>query len=217
MVAESQYGSIGETGLRFFGKVSASISHEMKNILAIINENAGLLEDLSFAARKGSPIDPDRLDRTVGNFGKQIQRADTILRNMSCFAHSVDQFNATVNLGELTRLVADLAGRMAAMRKVAIEIAAPPEPIHLSANPFLLENLVWLCLEYAIAATGADRTLTLIPGKSEAGPCLRMAGLDGLSQDFAEQLPTGAKEILAALGAGLVPDFTTNTLTLHLG
>lgn len=213
----AQYGSIGETGLRFFGKVSASISHEMKNILAIINENAGLLEDLSFAARKGSPIDPDRLDRTVGNFSKQIQRADTILKNLSCFAHSVDQFSAPVNLYELTRLVADLAGRRAAMRKITLETAAPPEPVQLTTNPFLLENLVWLCLEYAIATTDADRTLTLTPGTSEAGgTCLHITGLDRLGQDFAEQLPTGTNEILAALGAGLIPDFTTNTLTLRL-
>ena len=32
--------------LTFFGKVNASISHELKNILAIISETAGLLGDL---------------------------------------------------------------------------------------------------------------------------------------------------------------------------
>ena len=37
---------IGETGLRFFGKINSSISHEMRNVLAIINENAGLMKDL---------------------------------------------------------------------------------------------------------------------------------------------------------------------------
>ncbi len=31
--------------LVFFGKVNASISHELKNILAIISEAAGLLND----------------------------------------------------------------------------------------------------------------------------------------------------------------------------
>ena len=42
---QAHYDSIGGSGLQFFGKVSASISHELKNVLAIINENAGLLED----------------------------------------------------------------------------------------------------------------------------------------------------------------------------
>ena len=37
---------VQDGGLFFFGKMSASISHELKNVLAIINENAGLAEDL---------------------------------------------------------------------------------------------------------------------------------------------------------------------------
>jgi signal transduction histidine kinase len=211
-----QYETIGKTGLLFFGKVSASISHEMKNVLAIINENAGLLEDLSFAARKGSPLDPERLDRVAGNFGKQIRRADTILKNLSTFAHSVDQFSAQVDLYELVRLVANLAGRPAAMRKITLETVQPAEPVHLAGNPFLLENLVWLYLEYAIAATSADRTLTLTPEKTDSGICLHIAALDGLPQAFAEELPSGCKEILDAMGAKLVPDTANNKLTLRL-
>jgi hypothetical protein len=39
--------SLGRQGLQFFGKISASVSHEIKNVLAVIGENAGLLEDLA--------------------------------------------------------------------------------------------------------------------------------------------------------------------------
>ena len=41
----NQWDIIGGEGLQFFGKMSASISHEIKNVLAIINENTGLIED----------------------------------------------------------------------------------------------------------------------------------------------------------------------------
>jgi hypothetical protein len=41
--------------------MTASISHEIKNVMAIINESAGLLEDYSLMAEKGMPIDPERL------------------------------------------------------------------------------------------------------------------------------------------------------------
>jgi len=47
-----------ETALRFFGNISTSISHEIKNVLAIINENAGLLEDYNLHGRKGNPAQP---------------------------------------------------------------------------------------------------------------------------------------------------------------
>lgn len=214
---DSKYDGIGEAGLQFFGKVSASIAHEMKNILAIINENAGLLEDMTFAAqRAGGAIDPERLNRACQNFSKQIHRADEILKNMSQFAHSVDQFNVPVNLYELAGLVANLVGRRAAMRKVSLEMVAPQEPVNLTTTPFLLENLIWLCLEFAIAATSTDRLLTLTSEKTESGACLHIAGIDGLAQAFPAQLPAGHEEIFAAAGASLAVDFTGNVLTLHV-
>ncbi len=58
---------IAETGLQFFGEMSASISHEIKNVLAIVNENAGLLEDLTLMADRGKPIDPARLKTHGGS------------------------------------------------------------------------------------------------------------------------------------------------------
>ncbi len=82
---------IGETGLQFFGKMSASISHEMKNVMAIINENAGLLEDLTVMAEKGMPIDPERLKTQASRIMKQIRRGDDIIKGMNRFAHSVDE------------------------------------------------------------------------------------------------------------------------------
>ena len=82
---------ISETGLQFFGKMSASISHEMKNVMAIINENAGLLEDLTVMAEKGMPIDPQRLRTQASRIMKQIRRGDDIIKGMNRFAHSVDE------------------------------------------------------------------------------------------------------------------------------
>ena len=48
----------GYDSLAFFGKVSASISHELKNVMAIISETAGLLGDLSAMARGVQPSTP---------------------------------------------------------------------------------------------------------------------------------------------------------------
>lgn len=42
--------TVYETGLAFFGTTTASISHELKNALSIINELGGLMNDLLVAA-----------------------------------------------------------------------------------------------------------------------------------------------------------------------
>lgn len=213
----AQYNALGGSGLQFFGKVSASVSHELKNVLAIINENAGLLEDLTFAARRGSPIDPDRLERAVQNFSKQIRRADEILRNMNRFAHSVDQFEAQVDLGELAGLVAQLAGRKAAMGRILLEAMPPSQPVVLNTNPFLLENLIWLTLEFAIAATAAGSTIGLVPEKSDGAVLLHFTGISDMAGSFPGGMPAGHEDILAALGATMSPDMAGGRLTLQLG
>ena len=65
---------IAETGLQFFGRISASISHEIKNVLAIVNENAGLLEDYSIMAEGGMPLDPARLKKMASTVMKAPER-----------------------------------------------------------------------------------------------------------------------------------------------
>lgn len=212
----SEYDSLGESGLQFFGKVSASIAHEIKNVLAIINENAGLLEDLTFAAQKGAAIDLDRLNRVCRQFNKQILRADEIVKNMSRFAHSVDRFEAQVDLHELAVLVGNLAGRLAAMRKLAIVVEPPLTPIMAKNNPFLVQNLIWLCLESAFGVTTAGGTLRLAAECNDGRIGLRIGGIDGLTADFDAQLPAGCADLLDASGATLVVDPGKKDITLVL-
>lgn len=210
------YDAIGGAGLRFFGKVSASIAHEMKNVLAIINENAGLLEDLTFTAQRGKAIDPERLNKACQQFTKQIHRADGILKNMSRFAHSVDHFSGQTDLHDLAGLVGNLAGRPAAMRKLVIEVEPPRSPVVFSTNPFLLENLIWLCLEFAFSATAAGGTLTLSSIKTDSAVCLHISGIDGLAGDFADRMPAGYEPLVMALGAELVANVPGKELVLCL-
>lgn len=212
----SQYDALGEAGLLFFGKVSASISHEIKNVLAIINENVGLLEDFAFAAQNGKAIDPDRLSRVCQQFNKQILRADHILRNMSRFAHSVDRFESPVDLHDVAVLVANLAGRLAAMRKLTIAVDPPPSPIIVNTNPFLVQNLIWLCLELALTLTTAGGTLRLTAEKKNDRSSLRIDGLDGLTRDSAENLPAGLAGMFAAIGAECFADAEKKNITIFL-
>ena len=153
--------SIGECGLHCFGSISASVSHELKNALAIINENAGLLEDLSFMAEKGLPLDPVRLKSLAANIGKQIQRADGIIRNMNRFAHSADEAVKCIDLGDTLALTVALSSRLAAMKSVTLNLEPPPQPICVTSRLFYLENLFWLCLKEIFERAGVEKEITL--------------------------------------------------------
>jgi hypothetical protein len=67
---------LAQAGLRFFGKMSVSATHEIKNTLAIIKESAGLLEDLSMMAKKGQPLSTSHINDISQRVARQVKRSD---------------------------------------------------------------------------------------------------------------------------------------------
>lgn len=213
----AHYDEIGEAGLQFFGKITASTVHEVKNVLAIINENAGLLDDFVLMSQKGRPLDPARLENTAQNILRHIRRADGIMKNMSRFAHSVDESEKQIDLNETVELVIRLCSRLATMRGVSITITPFETPVMLTTNPFLFENLVWLVLDCAMVLAGSGKTLVLAVQKKDAGVRLGIGKIDDLEKTWQQHPPTQQLEtLLAVIGAGLRADFAKGELSLVL-
>jgi len=164
---------IAESGLQFFGKIAASISHEIKNVLAIINENAGLLEDLTLMAERGMAIDPQRLKALSRTLMKQVKRADTIVKNMNRFAHSADGSLQNIDLNDVIELLLALSNRIAAMRGITLNPKLNQNPVTIRTSPFLLMNLLWLCLDFAMDAAGGGKVVELATEKADAGIQIR--------------------------------------------
>jgi C4-dicarboxylate-specific signal transduction histidine kinase len=192
-----------DLGLQFFGKVSASISHEMKNVLAIINENVGLLEDLAYIAEKGQPIDPERMKKTCLNMTRQIKRGDTIMKNLNIFAHSIDEANKDIDLFRLVELVASLASRRAALRSVSLVVREPAVPVSLLGNPFLLQNFLWLCLEEVIETVQSGTELLLSVEKEENCSSIIIQGDGGPVFAAGKEMKTVPAAMLAELRAAV--------------
>jgi signal transduction histidine kinase len=171
---------VTESGLQFFGQMTASISHEIKNVLAIINENAGLLEDLALMADEGAEIDPQRLQNMSRAVMKQVSRADAIMKNMNRLAHSVDESIETIDLNDLLELLVALSNRFASTRGVAIQLKRNEGPLKLRTSPFFLMNLLWLCLDFAMDAAGEDKIVELVPRNTETGIDVFFKHLGGL-------------------------------------
>lgn len=208
---------IAETGLQFFGRISASISHELKNVLAIVNENAGLLEDLTLMADRGKPIDPARLKLMAATVKKQIGRADGIIQNMNRFAHSIDQTIKTVELNPTLELTIALTARFAAMRGVRVELLLPPNQLAIPTAPFFLINLLCLCLDFAMSASGDDKRIELVAEETADSVQIRFQRLEGLAGQLPATFPSAREEsLLAVLGAALATDPQRKEVVLRL-
>ncbi len=193
---------VTESGLQFFGKMTASISHEIKTVLAVINENAGLLEDLALMADEGAAIEVQRLKNMSRVVMKQVSRADAIMNNMNRLAHSVDESIKTIDLNDLLELLVALSNRFASMRGVGIQSKRNQGPVKLRTSPFFLMNLLWLCLDFAMDAAGEDKIVELVTQKTETGIEVffkRLGGLAGTPlKPFPAEPEKGLCDLLSA-------------------
>jgi len=203
-------GQLGH--LRFFGAVSASISHEIKNVLSIIRERAGLIEDLlDLGLGSGQLPDPARLRTLAARIQDQTARADTIIKGMNRLAHSVDHDRATVDLGDLVELLATLSARRASQAGLTLVLpdraeAATPA-VTLATCPFALLHALWLCLGAAIASPGAEPRIELDIGPQPAGVAITLGGIDAAAALRHDDLATSeARDLLGFLGLEPAPD-----------
>jgi signal transduction histidine kinase len=207
----------GQAGLQYFGRASASISHELKNALAIIGENAGLMNDYLHMAERNVPLDPTRLKTVTSRIESQIQRADGIIKNMNRLAHSVDDPVKSVDLQEIVDLFVKVSQREAAMRRVSLSIIPSAAAATVTTAPFLLLTLLGRCLSHALDAATPGQTLTLQITRSDDGGRINFEPLTGLSGLPAGSFPRESENaLLAALKATLDADGAAGRLIITL-
>lgn len=190
-------------GLRFFGKMNASISHEIRNALAVINENAGLVKDLIMMSEKGHPLDLERIEGKVQKVMEQVRRADRIVGNMNRFAHSIDNESAKINACEYADFVVRLSERFAAMKGIELRTQFPSEPVEIATFPFLFENLIYLCLDRAMQYPDGDKTILISAQKTDDRILFEFRGV-AKEIDPENNNLTVSEDMLKTLGAKLI-------------
>lgn len=204
-------------GARFFGEMSASISHEIKNVLAIINENAGLLQDMLMLCDKGMPLSQERLSSLARSIIRQVHRGDRIVKDMNRFAHSADHAAETVDVGETIGFISNVAARLIAMKGQPPRIDVPAPPVTVFTNRFFLENLLWACLCRAMEAPAENRPITIIAERLDGSARIRFRGLPGRAQAGDSVFPSPRESMVARLlGARLTADEEKGEISLLL-
>ena len=185
--------------LAFFGKVNASISHELKNILAIISEAAGLLQDLTEMASKGQKIELEMLKSCSQDIVEEIQRGFTTIKQMNTFSHSVDAPLKSVNIVEVLALMIKLAGFLSFASKVRFDPPRDEAPLVLTC-PFRLQNLVYHTLVFAFKSAGVDGEIQVAVHRETNGSA-RIA-FSGLGTKGDQSFPSEeTKNIATSIGA----------------
>jgi C4-dicarboxylate-specific signal transduction histidine kinase len=194
-------------GAQFFGEMTASISHEIKNVMAIINENAGLLEDMVAMNRQGAPFPVDRMEKLAQSVARQIARADEIIQTMNRFAHSADHARETVDISETVHFMMNLTSRLTTMEGAHFDFSAPEKPVTTAGNRFFLAYLIWRCMVAAMEMCRAEKSIRIRVETKADNSSLAFSGVDRDDAFFATPLALlEGSDIMKLLDAQLIPD-----------
>jgi signal transduction histidine kinase len=153
--------------VKFFGALSAAMTHDMKNVLAIINENAGLLGDLAVKAqKKATPIDPLKAATISEKIRKNVTRADTMMKRFNRFSHSMDHEAEFLDMEEMVMLVASLSERIIRRHGGTLTVIPSPVPCRIFARRFTMLHLIYraldtLCRNQADAGPDTEKQMTV--------------------------------------------------------
>lgn len=142
----------------FSGRVTASATHEIKNSLAVMNEQAGLVRELLRGAQKGREPDMARLEQILGRMLERIKLTDGVIRRLNRFAHTGDRERGVVDPGEALTLAVESYRRLADAKEVTLECQ---EVIagEMETNPLMLQAALFSCLDAATGDTTPGATL----------------------------------------------------------
>jgi len=210
------WGESATAGLAFFSKMSACISHDIKNHLAIINEKAGLCGDLfMIAEQKGRPLDSDMVKELAQDIIKQVKRADQVVKNLNRLAHSVDEPCCTVDLDEIVALIAVIPERLLSAKGLRVKTNLPTSSLQVESNPFFLMYIMYHFIHSAMNASNNGEVQIDLKDVGDAGK-ITISGLSDAKGRLAEAMPTPISVLEDKLGITVDLEGNVDEVVIHV-
>ena len=113
----------------FFGKITAGITHELKNVLAIIRESSGLMGDIISISPEAVVKHEEKIRNSIVRIKEQIERGVNLTDRLNRFAHSTDETLVKIDLLETIEQLVTLAQRFARLKHVVLKTVPPNQEI----------------------------------------------------------------------------------------
>jgi signal transduction histidine kinase len=136
--------------LASIGRMAAGVAHEINNPLAIINEKAGLIQDL-FLIKRAYTQDPKLLSLLEAILAS-VKRAGGITKRLLAFARNLDAQVESIDLADLIQEVLGFLGKEAQHRGIAIRVEAPADTPRVEVERGKLQQIFLNIINNAMAA-----------------------------------------------------------------
>lgn len=148
--------------LASIGRLAASVAHELNNPLAVINEKAGLIQDM--IEFKDQYKNDTTLLKTADSIEYSVDRCRRITRRLLGFSRQMDVKIQTVNLKNLIGDVLGFLEKEAAYRSIHIDLNIPESIPEFRIDQGKLQQIFLNIINNAFAALENNGTLIINAG-----------------------------------------------------
>jgi C4-dicarboxylate-specific signal transduction histidine kinase len=141
------------------GRVLAGQTHELTNVLAIVLELSGLLED--YAAPHAETTTGERLTSVAERLRRQAQRGQAMIADLNTLAHAVDHDLVCVDLDTLLSLAKRLVARFSRLKRVDVTWTVADGPFTVETDPYRMLHALIALGEGAVARATPDTAVAI--------------------------------------------------------
>ncbi|MEW6530585.1 MAG: hypothetical protein AB1473_07100 [Thermodesulfobacteriota bacterium] len=196
----------------FMGRITANATHEMKNVLAIIKEYVGLIQDILARLDKDSIPSSEKMFRSLESIRDQVQRGVDLSEYLNRFAHSPDETIGTFELNLTVSQIVYLSRRLAKLKEISLEAAQQNQTITIVSDPLKAQMLIFQCIDVLLDVLESGATMRLEALQLDPGTAAVEFSTDKVSAEARQRLKdaSGApqwsslKELAGTLGGSIL-------------
>lgn len=179
----------------FMGKITAGATHEMKNVLAIIKESAGLMEDLLNVGQKDSFQLREKFVKILSRIGDQVTHGVNLANALNGFAHNPDQSIATVDINHLIDELVLLCRRFAFLKKLTLKNVAHEQPLLYNCDPVKFQMTIYRGIDLLLNMADPGTTITIrVAARDNGNPAVEFSSEGNVIE--LHNIPETVKEFL---------------------
>ena len=163
----------------FVAQVTAGTTHEIRNILAIVKESAGLIEDLIFAFSRRGSLDQEKLKRSLERIDAQVARGTELLSNLNRFAHSLDRDQDPIDLTREIQQIASLCQFRARRGRHLLQVQPADQNLTAAVDPFGFQMALFASVDCCLEQLPEGSTVSISAGRRDHRPTVEFTGQAG--------------------------------------
>lgn len=158
LLAEAEHSS----KLASIGRLAAGVAHEINNPLAIIDQKAGLIQDLLEITDDFTH--KTKLMESINGVINGVHRCKVITHRLLGFARKMDVSYEDININELLREVLSFLEREALYNNIQLNLSLDEELARIHSDRGQLQQIFLNIINNAIDAVGRDGTILIATG-----------------------------------------------------